>query len=371
MALFMILIGLAALAIGAESLVRGASGLARAIGLPSLIIGLTVVAYGTSAPEFAVSMKAGLSGQTDIALGNVVGSNIFSVLLILGASALVLPLSVSSQLVRLDVPVMIGVSVLTWLFAANGMVSRWEGIVLVSGMVVYTALLIRLGAKTSKSSERGNGMDNAPKPKKRLAISMLLVVCGLGLLVLGAQWLVSGAVDIAKALGVSELLIGLTIVAAGTSLPELATSVVAAIRGERDIAVGNVVGSNIFNILAVLGASAMVSGGVGVSSGALNFDIPVMTAVAIACLPIFFTGGRISRWEGALFAAYYVAYVSYLVLDASRHENIDAFGTAMLWFVMPATVLGIGISVIYAIRNRRIRGYTDGKHPPSGSEGNK
>jgi cation:H+ antiporter len=341
------------LTVGAELLVRGASGLARAFGLPSLLIGLTVVAYGTSAPEFAVSMKAGLSGQADIALGNVVGSNIFNVLLILGVSALVMPLSVSSQLIRLDVPVMIGVSALMWLFAADGMVSRWEGLIMAFGLAAYTVLLLRLGIKSSRTSEHSSAKDEAQKPKKRLAVSMLLVACGLGLLVLGARWLVAGTVVIAKALGVGELMIGLTIVAAGTSLPELATSVVAAIRGERDLAVGNVVGSNIFNILAVLGTSAAISGKVGVSPGALSFDIPVMTAVALACLPIFFTGGRISRWEGALFVAYYVAYVFYLILSALRHEALGTFGTMMLWLVIPATALGIGSSLIYASRARK------------------
>jgi cation:H+ antiporter len=350
MAVLVILIGLGALTVGAELLVRGASNLARSIGLPSLIIGLTVVAYGTSAPELAVSLKAGLSGQADIALGNVLGSNIFNVLFILGVSALVIPLSVSSRLVRLDVPVMIGVSALTWLFALDGTVSRGEGLVLVAGIVVYTAWLIRSGMKPPRPSE-GNGAEADPEmPRSSLLLSAGLVAGGLALLVLGARWLVDGAVSIATSLGVSELLIGLTVVAAGTSLPELATSVVAAIRGERDIAVGNVVGSNIFNLLAVLGSSAALSGRVGVSPGALHFDIPVMTAVALACLPIFFTGGRVQRWEGGLFTAYYVAYVVYLVLAASRHEAVAAFGAAMLWFVVPATVLGIGVSLAHALR---------------------
>ena len=162
----------------------------------------------------------------------------------------------------------------------------------------------------------------------------------------------SGAVDFARYLGVSELLIGLTIVAAGTSFPELATSVVAAIRGERDIAVGNVVGSNIFNLLGVLGGAAVVSGNVSVASGALHFDLPVMTAVAVACLPIFFTGGRISRWEGALFTVYYFAYVAYLILAPSKPEAVKTFSGTIVWFVMPATVLGIGVSLFYGWRSR-------------------
>lgn len=315
---------------------------------------MTVVAYGTSAPEFAISLQAGLSGQTDIALGNVVGSNIFNILCILGISALVIPLSVSSQLVRLDVPVMIGVSLLMWFFASDGNIIRWEGAVLVIGMVAYTTLLIWMGMKTSGSSDR-NMHGSTPKKQRRITLNVVLVLFGLVFLIIGARWLVSGAVDVAAYLGVSELMIGLTIVAAGTSFPELATSVVAAIRGERDIAVGNVVGSNIFNILAVLGASSLVSGNVGVAPGALHFDLPVMTAVAVACLPIFFTGGRISRWEGAVFAVYYIAYIAYLVLAASMHENADSFNRTMLWFVIPATMLGIVISLFHGLRAQRGR----------------
>jgi len=355
MAFLMIPLGLLALTAGAESLVRGASGLARTLGLPPLIIGLTVVAYGTSAPELAVSMKAGISGQADIALGNVVGSNIFNVLLILGLSALVIPLSVSSQLIRLDVPVMISVSGLAWLFAADGRVSRWEGLVLAVAMVAYTALLIRMGKRTSASGDASRPAGDIPKTRKTLAGNILFLVFGLGLLVFGAQWLVSGAVRLAQHFGFSELLIGLTIVAAGTSLPELATSVVAAKRGERDIAVGNVVGSNIFNILGVLGASAILSGEVNVVPGPLNFDIPVMTAVAVACLPIFFTGGRISRWEGVLFALYYLAYVAYVVLASSQHEAAKTFSWAMLWFVMPATILGLAASLFYGCACKKTR----------------
>jgi len=350
----LILPGLGTLVLGAELLVRGASQLARAIGLPALIIGLTVVAYGTSAPELAVSLKAGLVGQADIALGNVLGSNTLNVLLILGVSALIVPLTVSAQLVRLDVPVMIGVSLLTWLLAADGVVSRWEGLLLVAGIVAYTALLIRLG-----KSQTGNSALRRPKEvtrsrRARLSLSIVLVVAGLGLLVLGARWLVQGAVDLARLLGVSELLIGLTIVAAGTSLPEAATSVVASIRGERDIAAGNIIGSNIFNILAVLGSAAVAApGGIAVSQTAVHFDIPIMAAVALACLPVFFTGGRISRWEGALFLGYYAAYVTYLILGASHHEAIAAFSMVMLLFVLPGTVLGIGVSVVWALRARK------------------
>jgi cation:H+ antiporter len=295
-----------------------------------------------------------MAGQAGIALGNVVGSNSFNVLLVLGLSALVAPLTVSSRLVRLDVPVMIGASLLMWAFASNRVIARWEGGILVAGVIVYTALLIRLGRQEA-AAPQGPGATPAAS-REGYALPALLVLAGLGLLTLGANRLVEGAEGLARLLGVSDLLIGLTVVAAGTSLPEAATSVVASLRGERDIAVGNVVGSNIFNILAVLGASAAVSGHLDVAPAALHFDIPVMTAVALVCLPIFFTAGRISRWEGALFLAYYAVYVGYLVLMASEHEALPLFNWVVFWFALPATAIGIGASVYYALRGRNVSG---------------
>jgi cation:H+ antiporter len=349
------ILGLTVLIVGAELLVRGASRLAKAAGLSPLVIGLTVVSYGTSSPELAVGVKAAMAGQANIALGNVVGSNSFSVLFILGLSALVAPLMVSSRLVRLDVPVMIGASVLMWVFASDRIISRWEGGFLVAGVVAYTVLLIRLGRQEAADSLDPGGVAPVPAASRGgYALPALLVLAGVGLLTLGANRLVDGAVGLARLLGVSDLLVGLTVVAAGTSLPEAATSVVASIRGERDIAVANVVGSNIFNILAVLGASAAVSGHLDVAPAALHFDIPVMTAVALVCLPIFFTAGRISRWEGALFLAYYSVYVGYLVLMASEHEALPLFNWVVFGFALPATAIGVGASVFYALRGRRI-----------------
>ncbi|MBN1942939.1 MAG: calcium/sodium antiporter [Phycisphaerae bacterium] len=344
--------GLVVLTLGAEFLVRGAATLATIVGLSPLIIGLTVVAYGTSAPEFAVSVKAALVGQADIAVGNVVGSNTFNVLFILGISALIVPLTTCSQLVRLDVPVMIGSSVLVWILAADGVIERAEGAMLLLAILVYMALLIRLGG-TKPGAPARVCPDRPRATKRRLGVCLLLVIVGLGLLVLGARWLVFGATVMARDLGVSELLIGLTIVAGGTSLPELATSVVAGLRGQRDIAVGNIVGSNIFNLLAVLGAASAASPhGVAVSPAAMRFDLPVMTAAAVACLPVFFTGGRISRWEGVMFLGYYLAYLTYLFLCASRQAALPTFSTAMLLFVLPGTALGLGVSVWYAARTR-------------------
>jgi len=351
-----LLLGLAALIIGAEFLVRGASQLARRVGLSPLVIGLTVVAFGTSAPEFAVSVKAGLAHQVDIALGNVVGSNIFNVLFILGISALIVPLAVSQQLIRLDVPVMIAASVIVWILGLNGSISRAEGIILFLGIVIYTIFIIWKGkTKQTPHLPPQNQPSDPPRTSRWTGIwsDVGFVLVGLVLLVIGARWLVAGAVDLARLLGVSELLIGLTIVAGGTSLPELATSVVAGIKGERDIAVGNIVGSNIFNILAVLGGAAAISGGVHVASEAIRFDIPVMTAVAVLCLPIFFTAGRISRWEGALFLLYYAAYITYLALAASCREALPALSHAMFWFVLPASLLGISLSLFYSLRARK------------------
>lgn len=333
--------GLVLLVAGAELLVRGAAKLAAQFGISPLIIGLTVVAFGTSAPEMAVSVQASLAGSGDIAIGNVVGSNIFNVLFILGVSALIVPLAVSRQLVRLDVPLMIGASLLAYVLAWNGELSRLDGALLFGGILTYTGLLI---AKSRKDKATQDEFDKqySDQPRKPYAwvIDLVLIAAGLALLVQGANWLVEGAVSLARALGLSELVIGLTVIAAGTSLPEVATSVIAALKGQRDIAVGNIVGSNLFNLMAVLGLAALVSPlPIPVSPSALAFDFPVMIAVAVACLPIFFSGYRINRWEGLLFLAYYVAYTLYLVLTSTGRPFAETFGHAMLGYVLPLTAV--------------------------------
>jgi cation:H+ antiporter len=345
--------GLGLLVVGAEWLVRGASRLAAALGISPLVIGLTVVAYGTSAPEMAVSVKSAWAGQPDLALGNVVGSNVFNVLLILGASATITPLLVSSQLIRLDVPIMIGLSVLTLLLAGDGSIGRLDGAILFAGAVAYTVFQIRQSRKES-AAIRDEYAQEYGKKRSSTAANLAIVAVGLVLLVLGSRWLVSGAVAFAQALGVSELVIGLTIVAAGTSLPEVATSILAAVRGERDIAVGNVVGSNIFHILAVLGLSGLVApGGLPVSPAVVTFDAPVMIAVAIACLPVFASGAVIARWEGALFLFYYAAYTAYLVLAAQQHDALPAFSAVMQLFVLPLTAVTLAVVGFRAWRERR------------------
>lgn len=351
--------GLVLLVAGAEVLVRGAAKLAAQFGIPPLIIGLTVVAFGTSAPETAVSVQAALNGSGDIAIGNVLGSNIANVLLILGVTSLVAPLIVSRQLIRLDVPIMIGASLITYALAWDGSLSRIDGALLFSGVVGYTLFLIvssrRANATATADDEFAKefGLDETPKPYASL-INAGLVVAGLVLLVTGSNFLVEGAVSLARALGLSELVIGLTVIAVGTSLPELATSILAAIRGERDIAVGNIVGSNIFNLLCVLGLASLVSPeAITVAANALAFDFPVMIAVALACLPIFFTGYTINRWEGLLFLGYYVAYTVYLVLVSTGRPAAEVFGDAMIGYVLPLTAVTLVVIAGRAWKSQR------------------
>jgi len=344
--------GLVFLVVGAEALVRGASSLAGKAGIAPLTVGLTVVAFGTSAPELAVSIGSSLSGQPDVAIGNVVGSNVFNVLFILGVAALAAPLTAASQLIRLDVPLGILVSLGTVLLAMNGTIGRAEGLLLTTGIVLYTAVLIVQSRASNPEDSGSSAPEETPPPEIRSpfsalpgwALDLTLVAVGLALLVAGARWFVDGAVELSRRLGVSELVISLTIVAGGTSLPEAATSLLASLRGQRDIAVGNVVGSNLFNLLAVLGLSATVApDGLPVSAAVLWFDLPVMVAVAVACLPIFFTGSVIARWEGALFLGYYAAYTTYLVLGATQHDALSTFSLVMGAFVVPLTVVTLAV----------------------------
>lgn len=344
--------GLVFLVAGANVLVRGASKLALSFGISPLVVGLTVVAFGTSAPEVAVSVGAALAGTTDIAIGNVVGSNIFNVLFILGLSALITPLVVNLQLIRQEVPIMIGASVLLLLLSLDGQLTWTDGGILVVLVVAYTAFLI-VQSRTQVKAEQAD-YDKEIHPAvvgawdSKLPVQLGLIAGGLVLLVLGSEWLVSSAVVFAKIMGVSDVVIGLTIVSAGTSMPEVATSISAALKGERDIAVGNVVGSCTFNVFACLGISSLVAvpAGLVVAPSLLAFDMWVMLAVAFACLPIFLTGREIARWEGAVFLAYYAAYVIYLILDAQGHDALERYSNTMLSFVVPITVITLVVSLL-------------------------
>ncbi|MBA4743347.1 MAG: calcium/sodium antiporter [Azoarcus sp.] len=347
-AIFFVL-GLVTLIVGAELLVRGASKLALSTGISPLVVGLTVVAFGTSAPEMAVSVGASLGGNADLAIGNVVGSNIANILLILGISALVAPLVVHEQIIRQEVPIMIGACVIFVAMALDGNVSRIEAGVLFALVIGYTVFLIRQSRSASRelSDEYAAEMPADSTWDRHWSVQLGLIVVGLGGLVLGADWLVDSAVAFARAFGVSDLVIGLTVVAVGTSMPEIATSIVAAIRGERDIAVGNVVGSNVFNIFAVIGVTGLVSsGGIPVPEAARNFDLWVMLAVAFAALPIMLTGREIARWEGGIFIGYYGAYTAYLILAAQDHAILPAYSGVMLGYVLPLTVVTLIVSMM-------------------------
>ena len=346
-----IVAGLALLVLGGELLVRGASALARRVGISSLVVGLTVVSAATSAPELAVTVGAVLRDEPGLAVGNVVGSNIVNVLLILGLSALVVPLAVKQRLVRFDLPWMVVLSIGLLLVSLDGRIGAVDGVVLLAAVVLHTVLTVVIGTAGAEDVRTEEEPPPASVPR-----SVLLVVLGIALLVAGATLLVEGAVSIATSLGVSSLVVGLTVVAVGTSLPELATSVIAVRRGERDLAVGNVVGSNIFNIGVVLGLPALISpGGIPVSGAAVALDIPVMLAAAVALLPIAFTGFAVARWEGALFVALYVAYTGYVVLAATEHDALEGFTWTMAWFVLPLVALTLAVFTAYEIGLHRGR----------------
>ena len=400
-----VLIGLVLLVAGGELLVRGAAALAAKLGMSPLVVGLTVVAFATSAPELAVTLGSVLGGEPDLAVGNVVGSNIANVLFILGISALILPLLVKVQLVRVDIPFMVALSALFFILASDGAITTTDGLVLFVILALYisVALVLSRREQHGQVAQPGGAVALASAGRVELELpgtgpgfpgatasgemasqqattdastrldgdiaelsevagpwwrDLLLIIFGVGLLVVGANTLVNGATGIASAFGVSELIIGLTVVAIGTSLPELATSVVAVRRGQRDLAVGNVVGSNIFNIGAVMGLAAIVSpGSIPVPESAVALDIPLMIAASVALLPIAFTGSRISRWEGGLFLGLYVAYIVYLVLAAGDRPLLQGFTTVMLWFVTPLIALTLISTAAYEAGRRRQAGH--------------
>ncbi|TWT36141.1 Inner membrane protein YrbG [Posidoniimonas corsicana] len=343
----LILSGLVGLIAGGELLVRGASSLAAAASVSPLVIGLTVVAFGTSAPELAVSVQACLNGSTDLAIGNAVGSNLSNVLLILGFSAIFFPLAVQARLFKLDFPVMLAAAVALLVIGWDGSLSRLDGVLMTLAMCGYFYWTIKQGRKESRQlAEEFEDIipDGDPTTWKSICISLAQVAIGLVLLVGGSNLLVDGCVRLAEWFGVSELVIGLTVVAIGTSMPELVTSLVAAMRGHRDLAVGNVVGSNILNVLAVLGISALVAPeGVAVSTRALQFDIPVMAAVSFACLPVFMSGHSISRIEGLAMFFLFVAYTAYIAWAAANSIEPGLFEAACFCLPLLAAAFAVGL----------------------------
>jgi|TARA_B110000977_G_scaffold68394_1_gene92795 cation:H+ antiporter len=360
--ILMVIAGLILLIAGGEALVRGASTVASKVGLSPLVIGLVVVSAATSAPELAVTVGAVLDGEPDLAVGNVVGSNIVNILVILGISAIISPLVIKRQLVRFDIPVMVGLSLLLVLVSLDGRISIFDGMLLLAVLIFHIIMSILIGRRTAaEPDDRPIELPLNSKPAS-LWWAATVLAAGVGLLVLGSQLLVSGAVNIATGLGVSSLIIGLTVVALGTSLPELATSIVALRRGERDIAVGNIVGSNLFNIGLVLGLPAIIFGdGIPVPSAAIALDLPLMLAAAVALLPIAFTGFMIARWEGAMFVALYASYALYLVLASTEHDAARGFTIIMLWFVLP--LLAVTIIAFTSYEVGLVRGRKESSRP--------
>lgn len=296
-----LLVGLIGLFFGGEALVRGSVGIARRMAIPPLLIGLTVVGFGTSTPELLVSVDAAWRGVPDIALGNIVGSNIANILLIIGLSALIWPIKVMGSTLRRDTAVMMAAALVLVPVFAMGQLGRVSGVILVAGLAAYLIWAYRQPGDLAVEEV------GVPVPASAL-VSTLWVIGGLVALMVGARFLVDGAVSIARGYGISEAFIGLTIVAVGTSLPELATSLIAAFRRQSEIAIGNIVGSNIFNVLGILGVTALIAP-IPVASRFLTFDLPVMIAVSLALTALLLTRPVIGRGIGVAMLAGYVAYV--------------------------------------------------------------
>jgi cation:H+ antiporter len=346
--------GLIILIFGADLLVRGASRLAATFGVSPLVIGLTIVAIGTASPEIAVSLQAALNGQGDLTLGNVLGSNIFNILFILGVTAMLAPIVIAEQLIRKDAPIMLVISLLAFGLAADRNIGFVDGVILLFFMATYIVFALKQSRSESRDVQHEYAREFAekqPRTPGSILMNILFILAGLGLLVWGSRWLVASAIAIAEMLGVSELVIGLTIVAVGTSLPEVATSIIAALKKESDIAVGNAVGSNIFNLLGGLGLGAFLAPeGISVPGQVLRLDFLVMIFVALLSLPVFYIDNRISRMEGMLLLGYYALYVAYVVLQASNSFALPALMFFIAFFV-PITFV---VLVVIAIRSARL-----------------
>lgn len=316
--------GLIALTLGAEVMVRGSTNVAARLGISPILIGLTVVSIGTSLPELAIGITAAAEGSGELAVGNIAGTNIVNILFILGLSALLRPLAIEARTIRFDLPVMVGAAVLLWVLAVDGVLSRLDGTVLACGAIIYTVTLIRASRQESREivTEYAQAYPNAPSAEPdrspgrrgRTVLDTAMMLGGIVVIVVGAEWLVTGAVGMARGFGVSDALIGLTVVAIGTSAPELVTTIVSTVRGHRDVAIGNLLGSSIYNILLILGVTCLVPAhGLTLSSRMVWVDIPIMVAVTVVCIPIFLSGRRVQRGEGGAMVAAYLVFLAFLL----------------------------------------------------------
>ena len=308
--IFYILISLILLYFGASWLVKGSSALALKAGISPLVTGLTVVAFGTSSPELFVSVNAALAGQGNIAIGNVIGSNMFNICIILGISAIVTPLRIKLQLLKIDIPFLVIITIGFVILFADRQISRAEGGILLAGIVFYTLLNIILARREKSKEINDEYNDSVTDGKMKWYWSAAMIILGIGVLVAGSELLVKGAVAIARSLGVGETIIGLTIIAAGTSVPELASSIVATLKKEYDIAIGNVIGSNIFNLLGIIGISSIISPLTAISIS--NIDLYIMLGVTLLLIPFFRTSYTLKRDEGIFMVALYLMYMYYL-----------------------------------------------------------
>ena len=310
LSVFYVLVSLVLLYFGALWLVKGSSSLALKAGISPLVAGLTIVAFGTSSPELVVSVNAAISGHGNIAIGNVVGSNLFNICIILGISAIIAPLKIRMQLLKIDIPVLIITTVGFMLLFADRQISRYEGGILLFGLILYTILNVKLARHEKNADVHAEFKESIPDQKMKWYWSAGLILVGLGVLIGGSVILVKGAVSIARSLGVGETIIGLTIIAAGTSMPELASSIVATIKKEYDIAIGNIIGSNIFNILGIIGVSSIIR---PLSAMAIsNIDLYIMIGVTLLLLPFFRSKYTLKRDEGIFMIVIYLIYLYYL-----------------------------------------------------------
>ncbi|MFT5823196.1 MAG: cation:H+ antiporter [Crocinitomix sp.] len=325
---FWLILGLITLIVAGEFLVRGAVGIAKRFHISTLVIGMTVISFGTSAPELLVCLDAAMTGHPEIAIGNVVGSNIANIALVLGITVLILPIVVDRNSKRIDWPMMMLATVLFAFFAWDGEIQRYEGIILFVILAAFTYWLIRNSRKKTKKELAAAAIESdededIAKVKDKPAISIVFLLIGLVGLFFGADWLVHGAIDIATHFGMEERIIAVTVVAFGTSVPELITSGMAALKGETDISIGNLIGSNLFNIMAVIGLTAMVHP-IGVSDAIIASDMWWMIAIAVALLPLMVIGKKIGRFKGTLLLGTYIAYIAILVISIINGSDADS-----------------------------------------------
>lgn len=336
---------------GAELLVRAALRLAERLRVRPLIIGLSLVAFGSTAPQLTVSLQAAYQGAPDVAVGSVIGSNIFNVLVILGLAALIIPLRVSRQLVRLDIPLMIAASALVYALCGNGHLGRAEGLLLLLALAGYLAMLWHQSRHYARTYPAQDA--SAARAGRFWSGALLQVLFGLGLLSLAGHLLLEAAIEVATDLGLSERVIGLTVVAVCTSLPELAAALIAAIRGEREIAVGTVIGSNLLNLLGVLGLTALITPEpLTISPNALAFDLPVMLGVAALSLPVFYSGYRITRSEGLVFLCLYLVYGLHVAAFTMGMPLAGRLERLMLFYVLPVLAVVLLYTTVRAWRRQ-------------------